>query len=129
LEARQLYRACYVLTEDVGEERQEDIVGKYHYGQQEREKLESAIAQAAGVAPHQVIVYCPSVAMSLPEAEVPVRLPDGRIIPLSGSNNEEIRILKSKHKALWRFFVFLDRSASAGYEAARAAAAELLMIP
>jgi hypothetical protein len=49
--------------------------------------------------------------MSLPEAEVPVRLEGGRRTPLSGSNNEEIRILKEKHKALWKFFVLADRAA------------------
>jgi hypothetical protein len=48
--------------------------------------------------------------MSLPEAEVLVRLESGKIQPLSGSNNDEIRILKEKHKALWKFFVLLDRS-------------------
>ena len=26
------------------------------------------------------------------------------------SNNEEIRILKEKHKALWKFFVLIDRA-------------------
>ena len=47
--------------------------------------------------------------MSLPEAEVPVR--HGRkALALSGSNNEEIRILKEKHKALWKFFVLIDRA-------------------
>ena len=46
--------------------------------------------------------------MSLPEAEVLVRLEGGKIQPLSGSNNEEIRILKEKHKALWKFFVLID---------------------
>lgn len=64
-----------------------------------------------GAKPYQVIVYCPSVGMSLPEAEVLVRLDSGKIVPLSGSNNEEIRVLKQKHKALWRFFVFIDRGA------------------
>jgi len=48
--------------------------------------------------------------MSLPEAEVLVRLENGKIQPLSDSNNEEIRILKDKHKALWKFFVLIDRA-------------------
>ena len=47
--------------------------------------------------------------MSLPEAEVPVRLERGEVRPLSGSNNEEIRILKEKHKELWKFYVLIDR--------------------
>ena len=47
--------------------------------------------------------------MSLAEAEVPVRLDRGGIQPLSDSNNEEIRILKDKHKGLWKFYVLIDR--------------------
>jgi hypothetical protein len=47
--------------------------------------------------------------MSLPEAEVPVRLEGGRLTPLSGSNNDEIRTLKNQHRALWKFFVLIDR--------------------
>ena len=126
LESRQLYRACYVLTVDVGEERQKEIVSRYHYGAGNREKLEAEIAGAVGLAPHQVIVYCPSIGMSLPEAEVLVRLEDGRVEPLSGSNNDEIRALKLKHKALWKFFVFIDRCAWDRKELAHRAAAELL---
>ena len=47
--------------------------------------------------------------MSLSEAEVPARLDRAQISPLSGSNNEEIRILKDKHKELWKFYVLIDR--------------------
>ena len=39
-------------------------------------------------------------------------LPAGTTFNASGSNNEEIRILKDKHKALWKFFVLVDRAAS-----------------
>jgi HD superfamily phosphohydrolase len=110
LEARQLYKSCFVLTADIGETRQYDIVHRFHYDAGARDTAERAIADAAGVQPHQVIIYCPSIWMSLPEAEVPVRLEDGRVVPLSGSNNDEIRILKEKHKALWRLFVLIDRN-------------------
>jgi HD superfamily phosphohydrolase len=108
LEARQLYKSCYVLTTSIGEARQHDIVHQFHYDAAARDAAESAIAAAAGVEQHQVIIYCPSISMSLPEAEVPVRLEDGRLAPLSGSNNDEIRILKEKHKALWKFYVLID---------------------
>jgi hypothetical protein len=47
--------------------------------------------------------------MSLSEAEVPVRLDHGEVRPLSAGNNEEIRILKEKHKELWKFYVLIDR--------------------
>ncbi len=37
-------------------------------------KWKAGLAAAAGLEPHQVIIYCPSFGMSLPEAEVPVRM-------------------------------------------------------
>jgi uncharacterized protein len=126
LEARQLYRACFVLTVDVGETRQKEIVSRFHDNAPAREDLEARIADAAGLQPYQVIAYCPSIGMSLPEAEVPVMLENGEVIPLSGSNNEEIRILKLKHKALWKFFVFIDRNAWERSESARVAADTLM---
>jgi len=126
LEARQLYRACFVLTVEVGENRQREIVDWLHDDAGARGELEGRIAAAAGLLPYQVIAYCPSIGMSLPEAEVPVRLERGNITPLSGSNNEEIRILKEKHKALWKCFVFIDRGAWNRHEQAHEAAASLL---
>ncbi len=126
LESRQLYRACFVLTVEAGEDRQKEIVERYHHNPAGREELEAAVARAMGVQPYQVIVYCPSIGMSLPEAEVLVRLESGQIVPLSDSNNEEIHILKQKHKALWRFFVFIDRDAWDQREPARNAAAQRL---
>ena len=63
--------------------------------------------------------------MALPEADVAVRMDNGRILPLSDSNNDEIRILKEKHKALWKFFVLLDRSVWDKHEALARASAEL----
>ncbi len=126
LESRQLYRAAYVLTVEAGEHRQREIVERFHNNAGKREELEAAIARAAGLDPDQIIVYCPAVGMSLPEAQVPVRLESGAIVPLSDSNNEEIRVLKEKHKALWRFFVFVDRAAWDRRDTVRAAAVRLL---
>jgi len=126
IEARQLYKACFVLTTDIGENRQQDIVHRFHYRGSHRDMAELAIAAATGIQPHQVIVYCPSAGMSLPEAEVPVRLQAGRLTPLSGSNNEEIRILKEKHKALWKFYVLVDREVADKSDAVKRAVEEYL---
>jgi HD superfamily phosphohydrolase len=112
VESRHLYKACYTLTVDVGEARRLELVALYHEDAARRELVEHRIAAAAGIPLHHVIVYCPSFKMSLPEADVPVRLENGRLLPLSGSTNEEIRILKEKHKALWKFFVFIDRDSA-----------------
>ena len=61
--------------------------------------------------------------MSLSEAEVPARLDRGQLLPLSGSNNEEIRILKDKHKELWKFYVLIDRDVWDRRDRAHSAAA------
>ena len=124
LQRRELYTACYTLTVDIGEARRRAVVDRFHYDARQREQAERALANSVGLQPHQVIVYCPSFGMALPEAEVPVRMLGGKVLPLSGSNNEEIRILKDKHKALWKFFVLVDRRASDKHEALTRAAAE-----
>jgi len=124
IERRQLYRPCYTLTIDIGEERRRAVVDRFHSDARQREEAERALAAAAGLAPHQVIVYCPSFGMALPEADVLVRMEGGKVLPLSGSNNEEIRILKDKHKELWKFFVLVDRAASDRQDAVARAAAQ-----
>jgi HD superfamily phosphohydrolase len=109
LASRQLYRACYVLSTEVGEKRRLEIVGRFHHDLEAREAAEMSIARASGIQPHEVIIYCPSFGMSLSEAEVPVRLDLGEVRPLSAGSNEEIRILREKHKELWKFYVLIDR--------------------
>jgi uncharacterized protein len=109
LESRQLYRACYVLSMELGEKRRQEIVTRFHYDLEARESAETSIARASGIQPDEIIIYCPSFGMSLSEAEVPVRSDRGEVRPLSGGNNEEIRILKGKHKELWKFYVLIDR--------------------
>ena len=122
LEARQLYRACYVLSTEIGEMRRQEIVSRFHHDVEAREAAETSIARASGIQPHEIIVYCPSFGMSLSEAEVPVRLERGEIRPLSAANNEEIRILKEKHKELWKFYVLIDRDVVDQSEKVRKAA-------
>jgi uncharacterized protein len=123
LEARQLYRACFMLSTEVGEKRRQDIVGRFHYDLEAREAAEMSIARAAGIQPQEIIIYCPSFGMSLSEAEVPARFARGEIRPLSAGNNEEIRILKEKHKELWKFYVLVDRDVWDRHERVRNAAA------
>lgn len=109
LDSRQLYRACHLLSTEVGENRRQEIVSRFHHDLEAREAAEMSIARASGIQAHEIIIYCHSFGMSLSEAEVPVRWDRGEIRPLSASNNEEIRILKEKHKELWKFYVLIDR--------------------
>ena len=108
-ESRHLYRACHVLSTELGEMRRQEIVDRFHNDLEAREAAETTVARASGIQPHEIIIYCPSFGMSLSEAEVPVRLDRGEVRPLSAGNNEEIRILKEKHKELWKFYVLIDR--------------------
>jgi hypothetical protein len=128
LESRRLYRPCYALTVDIGEDARRRVVAAFHEDRARREQTEHAIAEAARVEPHRVILYCPSFGMSLPEAEVPVRMDGGRLMALSGGANEEIRILKEKHKALWKLFVLIDRAVWDKRHAAAQAADKLIGI-
>ena len=127
LQSRRLYRPCYTLTVEIGEEQRRSMVDRFHNNRDERETAERALAAAAGVEPHRVIIYCPSFGMSLQEADVLVRM-EGRLLRLSDSNNEEIRILKEKHKALWRFFVLIDRAVWDKRDRVAQAAAEYIGI-
>ena len=129
LAARRLYKPCYLLTVAIGEDQQQKIVERFHNSSASREAAEKAIAEAAGLDHCQVIVYCPSVGMSLPEAEVPAILEGGKVLPLSGSNNNEIRILKEKHRALWKFLVLIDRDAWDRADDACSGAGEYFRIP
>ena len=128
LDARHLFRACYVLTTGVGEKRRVEIVGRFHHDLEAREAAETTIARASGIQPHEIIIYCPSFGMSLSEAEVPARWEGGGIRPLSATNNEEIRILKEKHKELWKFYVLIDRAVWDRAERVRNAAAAYIGI-
>jgi len=124
LESRKLYKPCYILTVSIGPKKKAWLEKRFHHDSAERARAEETLAAAAGLDRHQVIVYCPSLGMSLPEAEVPVRLERGQVLPLSGANNVEIRVLKEKHRALWKFLVLVDRGAWDFHERVRDAASE-----
>src|SRR5204863_2318583 len=56
LDSRQLYRACHVLTTDIGVPRRQDIVGRFHHDGEAREAAETSIARASGIQPHEIII-------------------------------------------------------------------------
>src|SRR5437667_7871135 len=128
LDSRQLYRACHLLSTEVGENRRQEIVNRFHHDLEAREAAEMSIARASGIQGQEIIIYCPSFGMSLSEAEVPARWEGGGIRPLSATNNEEIRILKEKHKELWKFYVLIDRAVWDRAERVRNAAAAYIGI-
>ena len=129
LESRRLYKPAYLLNVDIGSAVQASLEERFHLDPDGRARAETEIARAAGLEAHHVIVYCPAVGMSLPEADVAVRLDAGGVQPLSGSNNAEIRVLKEKHRALWKFLVLVDGSVAGRHDAVRRAGEGYFGIP
>ncbi|MBI4575044.1 MAG: HD domain-containing protein [Planctomycetes bacterium] len=111
VEARRLHKRAYVLTRDVGEAKQRDLVARYHEDLASRERAEADLERSAGLAPGQVIVYCPAASMALKEARVPVRVDRGPARPLEGLHVREVEVLHERHRDLWRFYVFLASEA------------------
>ena len=109
LEARHLYQACFVLTIDIGEERRQESSTAFITTRCSARGGAARLRAAAGFEPHQIIIYCPSFGCRCRKPRFRCGMEGGELLPLSGSNNEEIRILKEKHKALWKFFVLIDR--------------------
>ena len=110
LRRRRLYKRCYLLTRGVGEQRVRELVAKYHENRDNaRGKAERRIAEELSLPQHAVAIYCAPAEMALKEAQVPARMGEGRIQNLAELNSEEIRVLKQQHRALWSFYVFVDR--------------------
>src|SRR5437899_2617173 len=55
LDARHLFRACYVLTTGVGEKRRVEIVGRFHHDLEARETADTTTTLASGIHPQESI--------------------------------------------------------------------------
>lgn len=127
---RRLYKRCYMVTREAGEDAVHRLVREHHLNADgHRDRAEAAIAQAIGAGPHQVAVYCAPEGMALKEADVPVALPGGRSTLLSSLNSAEIQVLKQQHRALWRLYVFVSQDHARSVGAAASAAEEIFGLP
>lgn len=135
LASRRLYKRVFMVSlpgyQRVGIDAAEQarLCDAYHYDAAARAAAEQAIAEAIGVSPEAVILYCPAPSMQLKEARVPVRVEPGRVVPLDELGNPEVAGLTAKYRALWRCFVCLCRDHEDRYAAAGEAAAEVLGVP
>jgi hypothetical protein len=128
--ARRLYKRCFMLSREIGQEHVERLVAAHHFNRDgARDEAEAAIAAAAGARPHQVAVYCAPEGMALKEADVPVVLPGERTGLLSSMNRAEIQVLKDQHRALWRLYVFIAPDAVDRADAAARVAEEVFGLP
>lgn len=106
--ARRLYKRAYVLGPVLGPGAQAALVARYHEVRAAREAAERSLAEAAGLAPEDVIVYCPEPRMAAKEGDVPVLAHEGRPpVPLSRLDVPEVGVLIRKHQRLWRFYVLV----------------------
>ncbi|NLW49947.1 MAG: HD domain-containing protein [Candidatus Brocadiaceae bacterium] len=117
---RRLFKRCYMLSRQIGEDAVEDAVRRHHLNENgARDQAERRIADALGAPPHRVAIYCAPAGMALKEADVPVLVPEATLTRLSDLNSDEVQVLKRQHQALWKLYVFLspafaDRTAEAG---------------
>lgn len=135
LAARRLYKRVYMVALPgygrfgISDEDQQRLAESYHWNAGERRRAEERLAKALRVPAGAVIVYCPSPAMQLKEARVPVRLHSDRVLPLCELGNAEVASLTVKHRALWRFFVCLRREYDDRFAKAGDLAADMFGVP
>lgn len=124
---RRLFKRAFGLSPaGVGEVKRWELAEAYHRPGSQRDRLEKELAKAAGLEPHQVIVYCPAPTV-LKEAAVPAVTPNG-VAPLNRTDGGllEIHSLEEQYRGLWRFWVFAPASHA---KKVGLAAAEALGIP
>ncbi|QDU60932.1 HD domain protein [Planctomycetes bacterium Pan216] len=119
LAGRQLFKRAYYLTmERFGQRGLDDatrdqLAKRFHQDLEGRRALERELARRLDIPPAHVIVYCPSPAMSLKEANVPVEISPGQVEPLSNLGHPDVAALTEKHRALWSFTICLRRTHAA----------------
>ncbi|MEW6731406.1 MAG: HD domain-containing protein [Acidobacteriota bacterium] len=124
IEQRQLYKRVYFLTLQrdearggINSEQQRTLEQLYHYNEEgARTRVERELAERLRLPEGAVIIYCPSAAMALKEAAVPVKVDERGPRSLRDFNNPEINNLTDKHRHLWRFFVCVNRAYKEKFE-------------
>jgi HD superfamily phosphohydrolase len=104
--ARSLYKRCYLLTRQIPPQVQADLIRRYHEDRRQRERVEAELERCAGLAPGDLIIYCPTASMALKEANIAVEV-GGQVQSLASLKLPEVDTLLEKHRQLWRFYVFI----------------------
>jgi HD superfamily phosphohydrolase len=78
-----------------------------------RMKLETDLAQAAGAAAGEVLVYCPSPGMQSKEVDARLEIVEDRVLPLrvqteSFAYHGDIQVLQQYYRELWRMYIFVS---------------------
>jgi uncharacterized protein len=107
LRSHGIYKRAYVLTRRAGQEHQQALVATYHVDREAREAAEQALTRSCRLHEGELVIYCPSASMALKEARLRVRTDHGPPRVLADLNLPEIRVLKDKHRDLWKLYVFV----------------------
>ena len=121
LASRRMYKRCYLLSREIGEDAVKRLVDRYHDDcGSARANAEQRIAEALRGHQHEVAIYCSPEHMALKEANMPVIPAPHRTERFCDINTTEIRVLQQQHRQLWKFYVFVaprlaDRLEEAGH--------------
>lgn len=133
LMAHRFYRCAYLLRPGgiqgagVGPGIETDLERRFHFNEDgERERVENELAGRLEIPPAEVFIYCPSARMSLKEAKVKVKVDSGTPVSLSELKYPEVEVLLEKHRALWRFSVYLRRDRESLIDKAGALCEEMI---
>ena len=121
LRLRRLYKPVYLVgyarptMGDPKYEKTQRLVDQFNKDLQtakhNRAKVEEELELAYGLPAGSVIIYCPHADMQLKAAKALVAWQDGLILPLEDSPDEsyrqEVRLINERHKALWKFIVYV----------------------
>jgi HD superfamily phosphohydrolase len=113
--ARRLYKKAYLVSRRSLPSTER--FAAYHLDPHKRADAEKWLARKLRVPFRSVIVYCPSSAMQLREANALFKLASAEP-PRRLENNHEIEDLKYRQERLWKFFVFVDPEHAAKLPAA-----------
>ena len=73
-----------------------------------RGKMEKRLARHLGIPASAIILYAPDTHMRLKEAKVLVRINAGELVSLADIKHPELEALHNRHRALWKFFLFMS---------------------
>jgi HD superfamily phosphohydrolase len=132
---RLLKRVYYQTLEQPGQrgmsgEEQTEFERFYHLNENgARERVEAQLEGELGLPEGTAVLYCPAAKMALKEADAFVSLDSGAPQMLSSLHHPEVEVLLGKHRALWRFYVFLRQGHEDLYGRAGQLCEELLGQP
>lgn len=113
--ARRLYKRVYMVARHPldlakpGDQYMERFQREFHLNERgARNRLERRLAKHLGIPESAVILYAPETDMRLKEARVNVRIDAGPLRSLSHIHHPELEGLRNRHRAIWRFFLFMD---------------------